>query len=299
MDGSRAGLDARATLRRLQRRFTNFRGAFPGLTRLQILSAIAAKILRGDAYRSLGRELNAVDAYKPLRRSAAELAALKDRPSVVIAALPKSGAQYVISRMAKTYGYRTGRVLGIGEFPDFTVQTWMAEEFGQGGLVTEAPPPSDNEAIQRLCANGLTRVVLYVRDPRAVTYNLIRSPGSLSAIRLSSDAFAAMSHQQQLDHCIDTFLADAVSWLNGWVNLLGARSIDIHLAPYETLLTDETAFFHSLSTFYGLPVDAWPDASAKDRHAAETWRKAISPDRITRMTRMMPDRLFEYFGFER
>jgi hypothetical protein len=288
-----------AVLRWLRRRLADYRTGRPGQSRYQILSGLVVRTLNGEVYRKISKELATFNNFAPLRR------VQEDKPSIVIAALPRSGSQYVSATLASQLGYSTDRFLWSGEFPNCSVKPRMAGEFGLGGLIADGPLACTPNNMQQLEKHGLRKVVLHVRDPRAAIYSQTRSPPStadmLTRLRLSRGTFSALSHEQQLDYFIDAFFEDSIAWLNAWVDAIEGASgnIEIRVMNHETLVNNEEAYIQSIFDFYGLVPR--PDTQVPQNEMmspTDPWREAVTSAQHARMTEMIPDRLFQYFGWQ-
>lgn len=303
------GLSPMAVLRWLRRRLTDYRTGRPGQSRYQILAGLVARTLSGDVYRKVRKELATFNNFALLRRAQEERGALPGKPSIVIAALPRTGSQHVSAMLAPQLGYSTDRFLWAGEFPNCSVKPRMAWEFGLGGLIADGPLACNASNLRQLEKHGLRKIVLHVRDPRAAIYSQTRSPpstaGALTRLRLSRRAFSTLSHEQQLDYFINAFFEDGIAWLNAWVDAIDGDggNIEIRVMRHETLVDNEEAYFQSILDFYGLAPRAdtqMPQNKAMRprSRATDPWRGAVTSAQRARMTEMIPDRLFQYFGWE-
>lgn len=297
-------------------------------------SAVVAKILRGEgetytgtsadleriaehfyrykqsaaayerSYRSLKKEIKKLRKHTPVSRSPAELVSVAGKPSIIVASMPKAGTKYVGSTIAGTLGYLKNRSLYTGKFPTNMVLPHMAREFARGGMVVSAHVQGSPTNMRTLLDAGIDRMVLHVRDPRATLYSRFHYARWREILRRRfGEAFFNLSDEDQIDRHIEDFFVKSVDWLTEWVDYLDSDpEMRVLVTTHEQLARDEGAFFRSIFEFYGLAPYGLKAAS-KDRQrnfrsgSPTEWRENIAPAQIERMTAMIPERVFQRFGW--
>ncbi|MBM3542920.1 MAG: hypothetical protein FJX44_00200 [Alphaproteobacteria bacterium] len=254
--------------------------------------------------KALKSELQDQKKYGMLHRNFEEISELAKKPSIVVASLPKAGTKYVGSTIAQTLAYAKPAKLYRGNFPNNTVNPRMARNFGLGGLVASVHIQCTPENMTTLLAAGIDRMVLHVRDPRATAYSWMhycRSKPGLQK-RLSQE-FYSLSDDEQLEYHIDTFFKLSLKWLLEWSDYLDEDPrIKVLITSHEQLATDEHAFFQSIFDFYGITPEEF-HLAPKDKlrnfrsGRPSEWRQHISPANIARMTELIPEHLFQRYGW--
>jgi len=167
----------------------------------------------------------------------------------------------------------------------------------------------NEDNIRILTDHGLNRLVLHVRDPRACTYSWFhyyrQRPTILARAKPSPEAFLALSDEQQIDYHIASFFTNCIEWLIAWSDFHDAiEDMQILVTSHDRLAMDPDGFFKEIFAFYDIDTDrvlrAPKDAKVNFRSGlSDEWRQSIAQTQIARMTEMMPDRLFDRFGWQR
>jgi hypothetical protein len=282
-----------AALRRAKKRYDRYSETPGALSRYQkILEVLKTEFVQFRKHAPVRR---------PIWSSRAAL------PSIIVASLPKSGTKYISSTIKQTLDCRLKRSLYKGRFPRNTVLPHMAAEFAKGGLVLACHLSCSGDNMRVLAEHGLKKLVLHVRDPRACAYSWFhyyrQKPTILARAKPSPEAFLALSDEQQIEHHIGAFFANCVAWLSAWSDFLDANpDTQILVTSHDRLATDPQGFFEEILQFYGIAADRvlqpMKDAGVNFRSGDRSeWRRSIAPAQIERMTAMMPQRLFDRFGW--
>lgn len=257
------------------------------------------------SYMTLKKEVKQFRKHQPLCRTEEELAAIADKPSVIVASLPKSGTKYVGSTLSRTLGYdNRDRSLCSGSFPNNMILPHMAAEFALGGMALSAHIQCTPANMAALLEAGIDRMVLHVRDPRATLYSWAHYVRKRDFLHQKfGDKFFSLSEEEQIDRHIDDFFAKSVRWLTEWSAYLDSDpEMQVLVTLHEQLAHDEHAFFRAIFEFYGFSPDALKTAPKDQRMnfrsgSTTEWRENIAPAQTERMTAMIPKRLFDRFGW--
>lgn len=281
---------------RLTAHYTIYRGAYDQLS--SQLSGYKENCFK------LRKELQAFRKHAPLNRTPEQLAVVADKPSIIVATLPKSGTKYIGSTLSKTLGYNKTRSLYRGTFPTNIILPEMASEFAQGGMAFTGHIRADRDNMDMLRAHGLNKIVLHVRDPRACLYSwshfFLTKKGLLAKV---DEEFAALPFEQQVDHHIDSFFIDAVQWLRLWAEFLShTQKMQVLVTSHDQLVSDEQSFFKSIFDFYDAKCDELVSAPKDNRTNfrsgdSQEWRKKLTKKQRDRMMAIIPRSLYERFGW--
>ncbi|MGH6792429.1 MAG: hypothetical protein ACRECF_06800, partial [Methyloceanibacter sp.] len=196
--------------------------------------------------------------YRPRALSSAEIEALADKPSIIVATLPYADTKCVCQSLALTLGYEQGRSLFKGSFTKNQVVPEMAADFSLGGLVggwhLGAAPPN----IDALLRTGLSRIVLHVRDPRAsaLVYGRLRyfrDQPDRHQDGCYLETFVAPTDDPIFDERINGFVRKAVPWLSAWLDAtMTTPALRVLMRSYEELASDPGRYFRAVLDFYGV-----------------------------------------------
>jgi hypothetical protein len=92
-------------------------------------------------------------------------------PGLLVAALPRSASEFLCYTLAEATGAAVGRVSVGAPFHGPVYSRWVADVL-QGGCITHDHFAASAANLAALCAGGAERVVVLVRDPRAVWWSL-------------------------------------------------------------------------------------------------------------------------------
>lgn len=256
------------------------------------------------AYHAIKQEVVTLRSVTKRPLTPREIEALRDKPSIFVATLVKSGTKYINSTIGETLHYKRGRSLYQGRFPINNVRRAIAEDFAVGGLAGAGHLQASPENMRLLYEVGIRKLVLHVRDPRATLYSYMHYFRKRSALlSRGKQGFESLSDEQQVDYHIDHFYTDSLRWLNEWANYLDSDPpIQVLVTNYRRLVNDENAPFRSIFDWYGIrprrlrrpPKDAQRNFRSGRR---DEWREAMAPQQVDRVTSLIPERLFDRFSW--
>lgn len=232
-----------------------------------------------------------------------------DRPSVIVATLPRSGTHYIRGAIVNTLRYDRGRSLASGTFPKATTVPHMLTDAAKGRLCYVGHLTGSSDNMTAFKNAGINRIVLHVRDPRASLYSwshFVRERTRLiKRYGVDVDEFLALTEVDQIDRHIDVFLPKCTTWLDGWTRALEMKDRPrILVTSHDQLAANAIDFLKAILSFYGLTARRYclpgktPDNYFRSGDPTE-WRREMNPCQIVRMNAIIPDHLFERFGWDR
>lgn len=269
-------------------------------------------------------DANAVDAdiaaARPAPAPAAAPALLKARRptrSVFLNTIPKSGSVYLTSRFAAGLGLQTQQV-SYGYFPHDLLSVPAMEQFGKGGAIAQRhlhAHPVNLQLLRDYCG----RWVVHFRDPRSVTLSFVhhynkhhRQGGpNFLATKYAFDSpqdptYFDWSFERQVDWNVGVYLQHVVDWMSDWMETVESGKYDILVTSYDDMVADTPAFMQRILDFYEIGEDRWDarrSEQANNGHFREgktdEWRTAFTPEQVERASAMIPDALYERFGWPR
>ncbi|MBM3542902.1 MAG: hypothetical protein FJX44_00110 [Alphaproteobacteria bacterium] len=257
-----------------------------------------------SAYQATKQNVLILRAVTKRPLTSRQIEALRDKPSVFVASLVKSGTKYMNSTVGETLRYPRGRSLYSGRFPENAVRQDIAEDFAVGGLAGAGHLQASPENMRLLNEVGIRKLVLHVRDPRAALYSYMHYFRRRSALlSRSKQGFESLGDEQQIDYHIDHFYMDSLRWLTEWADYLAIDPpIKVLVTDHGELVSDEDSLFWSIFAWYGVrprrlrrpPKDVQRNFRSG---STDEWRASMSPQQIERATSLIPKRLFDRFGW--
>jgi tetratricopeptide (TPR) repeat protein len=220
----------------------------------------------------------------------------------------------VLISMGKSASIAVGNIFSSGyRMPSFAyclthlrvIDSW-ARDYARGGAcyVTHLDPSRD--AVQRLKAAGLNKIIVHVRDPRQALVSLVhhfdRYPDQLVQYRSTTDGGHAVS--QRAMNVLPLY-AVSIDWIKGWLDL--EPEIDVLFSTFEDFVKDRKAFvdryleFHGGDRAYFDWNDAFGEHTGIDDHfrsgRTDEWREVFSREDAEYLTSLLPLRIKERFGW--
>jgi len=244
---------------------------------------------------------------EPPPRSSKEAARMAGKPSIFIVCQPKAGTMYLGATLAQTLGYDYGRRVVTHTFPKNLIWRGMAHDFLRGGMISSSHLQADDFNIRMMKEIGLTKGVIQFRDPRAALYSEFHYFVDHEMYRrynpVNGNAFLKLSKDEQLAYHLERFYKPLIEWIVAWVDVLETdRGLDFLATTHEELASDESRFFRQILEFYGIEAELKPAEKNYETHfrsgSNNEWRSRLSPDLIQILNSMIPQRLWDRFGWE-
>jgi hypothetical protein len=217
-------------------------------------------------------------------------------PAILLVCMQKSASEYIRENLMFALNIPEIHV-SVGTVPRDKFIPSALQQLAQGGAIARSH--IDGADFASLDANGITRMILEIRDPRQVTVSWAHMMRGLTNIEFQYSAemydpivpgdFREWPIQQQIDWAIDSYLPGQLSWLESWAAVLDSEpSIPICVLKFEDFRADEDTFFQKIANFYGISQIERP-ASLEQSGAAmrnfrlgdvEEWRAVIPPERL-------------------
>jgi tetratricopeptide (TPR) repeat protein len=234
-------------------------------------------------------------------------------PAILLVAMQKSASEYIRENLKRTLDIPE-IYISIGTIPCDKVIPSAVRQLAKGGAIARSH--MDGADFAALAVNGITRIMLDVRDPRQVTISWAHMMRGLSDVEFryaakmydpsAPDDFREWPLHRQLDWAVDNYMPGQVTWLESWAAVLDkAASIPVCVLRFEEFRHDEDAFFRKISDFYGIaPIDR-PQPSEQSAAAmrnfrrgdADEWRSVLTPEQLKPFnSRLKP--LADRFGWE-
>ncbi len=289
----------------------------PGNTaaRAPLCNLLLARNRRDEAealITDLNLQINPVRAtpeqFMDRRRSGLE----RGLPSVLINTIPKSASESIWNKLAEGLGLAQCHI-SMGLYPDCCLVPSRVDMAAQGGLVAKEHIPATPYNLQVLAQRGLKRIIFHVRDPRQATLSWAHFVHDDVAMRLMAPIWRKVVPPVRvlrgdlsglIDWCIDSYLPQLVTFIQGWTELRADSDQDIKVLflNFEAFLRDETAYFDKLLAFAGIdPKHFLADAQAEVVHMrkglVDEWREAFSKEQRARAWKAIPEDLAESFGW--
>jgi hypothetical protein len=181
-----------------------------------------------------------------------------------------------------------------------------ARDYGRGGAcyVTQLKPSLD--AVQRLKAAGISKIIVHTRDPRQALVSLVHHfemyPEQIAKGREAATGDGSVSERAM---ALLPYYSNFVQWITGWLALEG--DIDILFSTFEDFVADRTAFVETYLDFYRVnPTHfSWGHAFGEhvgvDHHfrsgKIDEWKEVFSEKEADYLSSLMPPRVKARFGW--
>ena len=239
-------------------------------------------------------------------------------PPMLLVALPRSGSVFLYH--ALTFGlnkHGTGQI-SAGAFPHIAAcyESLAILKRLNSTAHTHLAPSRANlvELGPRL---KLEHLHVHLRDPRQAMVSWFHfmpgavqheDPAQALHYNVPSDYFE-WSTERQIDWQIDNWLRWEIEWIDGWLRASDEPwfKTKILYTTFEDMVREPKTFFARILEFYGIDQELF-DAPQKPRApgdrnfrkgALDEWRDLLTPAQIERASAMIPERLFDRFGWSK
>jgi len=231
-------------------------------------------------------------------------------------AMPQSGPFYFVRTMSSFFDLDTFRVTKKTFPEDQIFENPFIRFIDQGDkkiVEAYADPSSHNIG---LFQKHLPKFVLHVRDPREALVSWIdyvdrhrNHKFTLGRVPpVPPPEYFDWNFEEKADWQIEHYFSYCVDWLEQWLDTLDQHpELEIKVTTFEEMVTDPLNFFREIVSFYGGDAedftegDVFPIWRAQYHFTEEdiaTWKERLTNEQQERVTAEMPDRFFEYFGWE-
>jgi hypothetical protein len=232
-------------------------------------------------------------------------------PSIFLSPLQKSGSTWLHQVLLSTLGY-----LPIScsseQFPDDLLHWRRMMDFAAGGFVARNHIPARPENLWLLQAFRINPIVL-VRDPRQILWSWVHhlsranrhNEGYTTTVHSPPDQWFSAPVEKRVDWVIEHHLSKFCDWISGWVDA-AAANLDVLFIDYRDLLRDMPETVRRILAHQGIEIDQLEVAPVQPGRETNfrsgqpnEWREAMTPAQRAISTKMIPDALFERFGWTR
>jgi Flp pilus assembly protein TadD len=234
-------------------------------------------------------------------------------PAILLVAMQKSASEYIRENLRRALDIPE-IYISIGTIPCDKVIPSAVRQLAKGGAIARSHMDGTNLAT--LVANGITRMILEVRDPRQVTISWTHMMRGLTdaEFRYASqmydpaapEDFRSWPLQLQLDWAVGNYLPGQISWLESWMAVLDqGPSIPVCVSTFEEFRQDKSAFFRKISDFYGIDRFARLESSQQNaatmrnfrRGDVDEWRSVLTSKQLSSFNSRLK-RLADQFGWQ-
>lgn len=232
-------------------------------------------------------------------------------PSLFINTIPKTGSEYITSKMAEGLNLPRIRICHPQLQQDLDVVPAAVRIFSQGGALAKEHLPCTLYNLEQLQMNGFRKFIIHSRDPRQQMLaemfpninNLKAKCGHEYNVLLKRGwpvDFASWPLEEQIDFAIEKTIPYWTNFLEAWIDFSATRdNLEIKFTSYESFTKNQTAFFQDILAFYEI------DKSLFDWHVLDVgvekgrynfrvgkvdeWRDLFSKRQVERAWKMIPD----------
>lgn len=234
-------------------------------------------------------------------RAGRELAIERGLPSVMLVTQSKSASVSIGSLFNHGFGLLT--VL-YSLLDRRVVAPWLADYLRGGACFVTHLIPSERN-VELLAAGGVKDIIVNVRDPRQW---IVSMAGHFEKYPLlappSRRAFGGL--REAVASIIEEDYPSALRWIEGWVE--AGSNLNVHFTTFEEFVRDRDTFTERCLSLYGGDRQHFNRDVALTEHAGidyhrrigaiDEWRSVLTPAQIDTVNRMIPDRLWNIFGWE-
>lgn len=284
----------------------------------RITSLIADCVEPDESVRAFERALTLAPGNDDIR-SMLRMAKRRAIPPLILAALPGSGSVYLSHALTEGLGkFGRGGVM-CGWFPHFHVSTeeliWSIKLRATAHTHLS---PSRTNLIEIAAHAKLRKMMVHVRDPRQAMISLYHRFSKAEILQhnpllaLHSDipeGYYDWSTERQIDWQIDHWLPELIAWIKGWADAPREAwfTTTILYTSFERMVSEPEAFFQEILGFYQIDSSLF-DAPGRPttegdrnfrRGEVDEWRRILTPQQARRASDLIPDEIFDRFGWRR
>jgi hypothetical protein len=286
------------------------------------LRRVADSVLRYGVLR-LVPPATCARALRSLATRTHVLASLVDRvvqernyvPAILLNTLPKSASLYVLQTLERTLNVESF-IVSSRDFVRATITPQLFYGFGQGRRILHDHLPPVGENLYWI-AREVDRFVVHVRDPRQAILSWAHDRGKRlkkygapfrqAHVPALPPDYLERELTARLDIHIQNDYPHMVEWIRSWlaVSRDPAFTPRILFTRYEDLLRDQESFFKRIFEFYDLDAnlrlirgERGPDQNFRSGLVDE-WRTVFTPEQSAHVTNLIPQELWDQFGWER
>ncbi len=252
-------------------------------------------------------------------------------PSIFLNSMPKSAS---ISVWKALYGGlcvpRHRLSLNIKSLKYETVDPERAKTFAQGNCVALEHLAATNNNLFALESAGIDRLILHVRDPRQAMLSWVHFIDKLNQSNDFNvvdyplcDGYFSLSHEDQI-HCKDYFessfeekidthikhyLPLLVEWVSGWIEVdeNPNRKMKILFTEFEDFKHEPLTYFEKILSFYTIDKNKFNISDSGLNKGKGHFRKGLvdefrdvfSEKQLTQANELIPDKIFNKFGWRK
>lgn len=235
----------------------------------------------------------------------------RNLPSLFINTIPKTGSEYVTSKMSEGLDLPRIRICLPQLQQDLDVLPAAVRIFSRGGALAKEHLPCNSYNLEQLQLAGVRKFIVHSRDPRQQMLaemfpnieNLRARCGHEYNVLLKRGwpaNFSSWPLEEQIDFAIGKTVPYWIKFLESWINFASVRSnLEIKFTSYESFKKSQTAFFKDVLMFYEIDESLFDwrviDAGAEEGRynfrmgKVDEWRNLFSNRQSARAWKMIPD----------
>ncbi|SBS25387.1 Sulfotransferase domain protein [Marinomonas aquimarina] len=233
----------------------------------------------------------------------------KKSPFIYLNTIPKSGNKYIANNLLMSPYCSESRDISAGPWGNSNLHEFQIKRaIIEGGvLIGHASPSSYNVGV--LKDNGIHKMVLHTRDPRAATLSFTHwinkklKAGNLEAwAHPPVDGYAELPFEKQLDVVLSYWLDSLVEYIEGWIKIDEQdNDFDVLFTNFTKMKNEPQAFFDEIMAFYGLDHKVEVQAPKEEWHfragQENEWMNSFTSEQRKFSAARIPSYLKEQFDW--
>lgn len=234
------------------------------------------------------------------------------KPSILLVTMPKSGSIFLRESLAR--GLAMERMsLGNGYTLEDQVHFIALKHFVLGQCISQnhfSPSPLNVQLLQ----NMIDRWVVHIRDPRQAIWSWIkhldifksegREETFLWFYPTLPEEYFQYTLDKKIDWQIENHFPGILTWLRGWLKVCDSENRNVLLTTYDEIIEDSMSLVLRILEFYEIdrsdfnpvPIQLNRDVHFRSGDPTE-WRSHFSKRQVASCRAIMPDYLFDRFGW--
>lgn len=229
---------------------------------------------------------------------------------IVFIAIEKSASVYIQWQLMKSLRYQFREIKTVDQDGELTViDEDILRGFAKENCVLRGHYYPTRENIDVLKKYQL-KAIFHVRDLRQrvvsfahYQYRLVRK-GTIPCF-IKGKTKMTITLQDMIDYYISKIEGD-IRNIEGWLEVYENGEVPLLLTTYEQFHDDPQLFYQRILSFYEIPIEQFNPIEIpkiKDfkfrKGMKDEWKRVLTPEQIERINQQIPDRLFDFFGWER
>jgi len=238
---------------------------------------------------------------------------IESDPLIFINTMPKSGSVYIFNVLLnslKQDGYLFTNISENRFHDDYVSVDKIIKATNSRTITQEHVNASYDNLL--ILEKYLPKFVLHVRDPRQALLSWFHHVEVVSSAdyKVWSDdicpptGYFSWTTEEKINWQIEHYLPRLIEWIQGWIEVLDSKKINILVTRFEDLKENPTDFFNKIFSFFNIEdhnvaLLGFKKGQYHQRNGEiDEWKNVMTKKQIDRMKQIIPLEILKRFGWE-